>query len=192
MLAKVDEVFIEIGAGTKKGIDNWLTIDISSTADIKCDVREGLPFENASVSMIYSEHFLEHLTYKEMQNFFKESLRVLKSGGMFSVCVPNARLWIEAYIKMNADEKIINPKIVNPVSGYLPAFNNTTAIDMINYIAYMDGNHKYMFDQENLIEVLKINGFIDVVKREFDPKLDWELRKNSSIYALGYKERQYK
>jgi hypothetical protein len=88
----------------------------------------------------------------------------------------------------NQSHRIENPKEVFPVSGYLPAFNNTSAIDMINYIAYMDGHHKYMFDQENIIIILKKNNFINVSKRNFNDELDWNLRKDSSIYAVGYKE----
>jgi len=31
-----------------------------------------------------------------------------------------------------------------------PAWNDTTKIDYVNYTAYMDNDHRYMFDEENL------------------------------------------
>lgn len=183
-----DEIFLEIGSGNKKVSKNWITIDLSKNANVQFDVRIGLPFEDESISLIYSEHFLEHLTYKEMCEFLKESLRVLKKRGVFSVCVPNARCWIEYYMNHDPKMKIENPKEIFPCSGYIPAFNFTTIMDMINYIAYMDGRHKYMFDQENLLEVLSKNGFVNVQKRDFDESLDWEARKASSLYAIAYKK----
>jgi hypothetical protein len=35
-------------------------------------------------------------------------------------------------------------------------------MDRLNYIAYMDGHHRYMFDEENLLRVLVQAGFADV------------------------------
>lgn len=173
------EIFLEIGSGDKKGVDNWFTIDMSDHCDIKCDVTEGLPFPDNSISKIYSEHFLEHLTYKEGQIFLIESLRVLKPEGDFLISVPNARLWIEAYLS-NKNENTIR-------CGYEPAFNNTTKIDFINYIAYMDTHHKYMFDEENLLFILMNVGFNEVSLRDFDNNLDLEARRYGSVYAKAKK-----
>ena len=113
-------------------------------------MRNGIPFPKESISKLYSSHFFEHLTYQEGQIFFDECLRVLIPGGVFSICVPNARLYIDSYL--NSD----NPELDrNHFFGYKPAYNNTTRIDYINYVAYMDGQHKYMFDQENLLHILQ-------------------------------------
>ena len=66
-------------------------------------------------------------------------------------------------------------------------FNNTTSIDYINYTAYLDGFHKYMFDEENLIYILKAKGFNNVKLRKYDSKIDLEKRDYESIYAQGVK-----
>ena len=71
--------------------------------------------------------------------------------------------------------------------GWKPAFNETTAIDAINYVAYMDGEHKYMFDQENLLHILQIAGFTDVAARSMDPSIDRPERDYESLYAQGVK-----
>ena len=71
--------------------------------------------------------------------------------------------------------------------GWKPAYNNTTRIDALNYVAYMDGEHKYMFDQENLLHILKAKGFERVEQRTFDPLTDMQERDFESIYAIGYK-----
>lgn len=166
------ELWLELGAG-KKGENGWITVDIENNPDILWDLRLGLPFPNESISKIYSSHFFEHLSYKEGQKFFGECLRVLVPFGTFSICVPNARIYIEAYLKgLSIDDFCI----------YKPAFNYTTKIDYVNYIAYMHGHHKYMFDEENLFYILKSVGFRNVRLRKFDPELDLKERDYESIY----------
>ena len=178
-LNKQQEIYLEIGSGDKKGSNGWMTIDMTRNCDIYWDLRKGIPFPNESVSKIYSSHFFEHLTFKEGQTFLDECLRVLVPGGVFSICVPNARIYIEAYLNSNLE--------TDKFFGYKPAYNNTTKIDYINYTAYMDGHHKYMFDEENLVYILKGKGLKNVRIREFDPHLDRKERDFESIYAVAEK-----
>ena len=174
------EIFLEVGAGDKKGSNGWITIDMTRNCDIFWDLRKGIPFPNESVSKIYSSHFFEHLTFKEGQIFLDECLRVLIPGGTFSICVPNARIYIEAYLNRSELD-------IDKFFGYKPAYNNTTRIDYVNYTAYMDGHHKYMFDEENLVYLLKAKGMKNVRLREFDPLLDLKVRDFESIYAIAEK-----
>lgn len=178
ILKKGEEICLEMGAD-KKGSNGWLTVDLTRNCNIFWDLRRGIPFPNESVSKIYSSHFFEHLTFKEGQILLDECLRVLIFGGTFSICVPNAKIYIEAYLKSELD--------LNRFGNHKPAYNNTTKIDYLNYIAYMDGEHKYMFDEENLLYILKAKGMKNVRIREFDPTLDLEKRHLESIYAIAEK-----
>lgn len=174
------EICIELGAGSKEGKGNWITIDIEKGCDIFWDLRNGFPFPDASISKIYSSHLFEHLTFKEAQKLLTECRRVLIPGGKFLICVPNARIYIEAYFKSE-------PLDQETYFGHKPAFNNTTKIDYINYMAYMDGHHKYMFDEENILKVLLVNGFNNARLREFDSNLDLQERHFESVYAEAVK-----
>ncbi len=180
LLKERSEIWLEVGAGEKKGEGNWVTIDMTDVPDICSDLRNGLPFPDGSVSKIYSSHLFEHLSYKEIQIFLGECKRVLVTDGIFSICVPNARIYIEGYFKPEGLDK-------RRFLGYKEAFNDTTKIDCINYIAYMDGHHKYMFDEENLPHILKAKGFRNVRLRAFDPTLDLQARDYESIYAEAWK-----
>lgn len=180
VLAEGKKICIELGAGDKKGENGWLTIDMTPGCDLFWDLRKGIPFPNESVSKIYSSHFFEHLSFREGQQFLDECRRVLVPGGVFSVCVPNARLYLEAYVKSI-------PLEGGPYFGYKPAYNNTTRIDYVNYTAFMDGHHKYMFDEENLLHILNAKGFKNVRARSFDPELDIHSRDFESIYAEAEK-----
>lgn len=173
-------IFIEVGAGNKRGNNGWITLDMTENCDIYWDLRKGIPFPDGSIDKVYSSHFLEHLTFKEGQAFLKECLRVLVPGGNFSICVPNSRIYIEAYYLNNT----LDP---NLYFGYKPAFNNTTKIDYINHIAYMDGEHRYMFDEENLVCILNKCGYQNIRLRKYDKNIDLESRVLNSIYAEAEK-----
>ena len=180
MLRERSEIFIELGAGNKKGSGNWVTIDVSQGCDLYWDLRRGIPFPSGGIGKIYSSHFFEHLSFEEAQHFLEECKRVLAPSGVFSICVPNARIYIDAYAKGITLE---SPNYF----GYRPAYNHTTRIDYINYLAYMAGEHKYMFDEENLIFILQSKGFRNVRLRGFDSSLDLRERDFESIYAEAEK-----
>jgi predicted SAM-dependent methyltransferase len=170
---------LELGAGAKRGTNGWLTLDLSAGCDLCWDLRNGLPFPDEVIQAVYSSHFLEHLSFKECQELLKECLRVLVPGGSFSVCVPNARLFLEAYVRGEV--------LQDPFLGYKPAHNRTTRIDYANYVAYMDGAHKYMFDEENLLFVLSLAGFERARLRSFDATVDSSTRAYQSICAEANK-----
>ena len=122
----------------------------------------------------------EHLPFKELEKFIAECYRVLKDGGELSVCVPNARIYIDCYLKnkdFKSEEEMFEPAIIKTGSS----------IDQLNYIAYLNGLHHYMFDEENLINTLKLSPFKSVVLRSFDISIDKQKRKKESIYASAFK-----
>ena len=181
VLKRLGEIKLEIGAGEKKGINGWITLDMAKSCDLRWDLRNGIPFPDESVSIIYSSHLFEHLTFSETAILLAECKRVLMKNGRFSICVPNARLYIEAYLKK--DEQFWKSK----PSYWKPAYNKTTGIDLINYIAYMDGQHKYLFDEENVLFILNSNGFRNSRLRGFDPEVDLGERHHESLYAEAEK-----
>ena len=60
-------------------------------------------------------------------------------------------------------------------------------IDLLNYVAYMGGEHACLFDQDSLTHRLNAVGFTDVAAREFDDDIDLPERAFESIYAQGVK-----
>ena len=136
---------------TNKGKDNWINVDLYG-ADINCDLRKGIPIKENTVDKIYTSHMFEHVPFKELKKFINECYRVLKVGGELSVCVPNARFYIDAYLNKETfknESEMFEPAIVKTGSW----------MDQINYIAYLNGLHHYMFDEENLINTLKLSPF---------------------------------
>jgi len=106
--------------------------------------------------------------------------QILKAGGVFSAAVPNAHLYIDAYYGLNDFD-------ASTFCRYKPAYNYNSKIDYLNYMAYMVGHHKYMFDEENLIIILNKIGFQSAALREFNPVLDLKSREYESIYIEARK-----
>ena len=171
---------LELGSGPKQGTDGWITVDMDPACDLYWDLRHGIPFENGSVEMIYSQHLFEHLSFPQIQALLAECVRVLADGGTFSICVPNARLYIDAYLGLTEIPR-------EHFDQWPPAYNNTTAIDALNYVAYMEDEHKYMFDEVNLLHILRSAGLRDATLRPFDPNLDSESRRYGSLHASARK-----
>ncbi len=130
--------------------------------------------------MIYTSHMLEHFNYNDLIIFIKECYRVLKPNGKLLVCVPNSRCYIEAYVNGH--------HFRDPNDLYQPARIDTgSLIDQVNYVAYMSDQHKYMFDEENLVNTLKKVEFSSVLLRSFDGSIDIKDREYGSIYAVAVK-----
>jgi predicted SAM-dependent methyltransferase len=179
VLKKQDRIYLELGSGPKKGNNGWTTIDFSG-ADISHDLRKGIPLPDNSVDRIYTSHVFEHISFNDLISFINECYRVLKREGELSVCVPNAGLYIRSYIagqRFRSVEKCYTPAVVE--TGSL--------IDQVNYIAYMDGQHKYMFDDENLLNILRKAPFSQVYLRDFDIAIDLKSRDFESVYAKAIK-----
>lgn len=171
---------IELGSAQKR-MEGWLTMDLDPNSDLCMDLSKPLPFPDNCVEEIYSSHLLEHFSFPDpMLNLLSECYRVLKPGGVFKIAVPDARIYIESYEK---------PDQFDPAKYclYTPAYHYHSKIDFINYIAYMDGHHRYLFDNENLPIIIANIGFENVKLREFEPGLDLETRKHESIYAEARK-----
>ena len=170
---------LELSAGTPRGMNGWTTIDWNHKCDIRLDLSRPLPFPDNCVSMIYSSHLLEHFSYPSpMTELLAECHRILKPRGIFSIAVPNARIYLNAYFE---------PEKFDYRGNCKPTFRYRSKIDYVNYIAYMEGHHSYMFDEENLLVILADAGFKNVRIRDFDPDLDVESQRHLTIYAEGEK-----
>jgi len=76
----------------------WINVDLNPCADIALDIRQPLPFPDASCSELYSEHTLEHLRYPgEVEIALRDWLRVLIPGGKLSVGVPETAFLLLSY-----------------------------------------------------------------------------------------------
>lgn len=172
---------LELGSPKREGMEDWVASDINGGGDLGLDLTEPMPFPDDSVKRIYSSHVLEHFSYPTpMLDILRECRRILQPGGEISVAVPNARIYLEAYMNPGEFER-------DRYCTYDVGLSYRTRIDYVNFIAYLGGEHKHMFDDENLVAVLAEAGFRDVRLRDYDPALDLSRRRHESVYAAGIK-----
>jgi SAM-dependent methyltransferase len=82
---------LNLGSG-KTLIPGYINIDILEYGqEIKRDITTGLPFSNASITEVYTCHFLEHLKVgPDVMFVMHEIWRVLTSNGKLVARVPHA------------------------------------------------------------------------------------------------------
>jgi predicted SAM-dependent methyltransferase len=87
------------GCFTTQFYHGWINADVIDCTQFAsphgyqfrhCDVRKGIPADTGSVDMIYSSHFLDHLTYQEGMAFLKEARRVIKPDGVMRIVLADA------------------------------------------------------------------------------------------------------
>ncbi|MBT9168893.1 MAG: hypothetical protein DDT19_02243 [Syntrophomonadaceae bacterium] len=188
---KIDPKKIQIGGGTHI-LKDFVNIDIIPPANLICDVREGLPFEDQCSEFIFCEHFLEHIDYPvSVKKFISECYRVLKLNGQLVIGVPDSEMVIKSYYKKDLKfyKKILQTWYSK--RNFLPYLN--TYIDLVNY-HFRDQNddekytpHLWAYDYEKLKSLLKETGFSKVKKWKFDPSIGNPERKFGTLYMVAIK-----
>lgn len=80
---------------------SWENIDFApkSKAIRQADVLKGLPYKDGTFDLVYSSHFVEHISRKDILNFLIECRRILKPGGLIRLVLPNFENIAREYIK---------------------------------------------------------------------------------------------
>jgi len=178
-LARPSKINIGSGAVLKPG---FLNVDLSPEADLCLDLRRSLPFEENCCEMIFSEHCFEHFDYPgPIGKLLVECLRILKPGGRISFSVPETQWPVSDY-----------------AAGYdAPYFRACrergwhrgciTRMEHLNEHFRQGGDHRFAYDEETAVKLLRSLGFVDVRKRDFDPSLDSEHRRIGSLFMEARK-----
>ena len=155
-----NELFVELSPGSRK-LDNWICYGWGQ--EYSLDLRRKMPFDDDSVSRIYSKHVLEHLTPEELERLLKECFRILKNDGIFEAALPNGKWWIAKYIKGVYDSSFSCPS------------------DQLNKEIHEGGQHHIFFDEDNITIYLKDAGFSQVEFRKYVLSIDFQNSNDPSI-----------
>ncbi|HYC93261.1 MAG TPA: methyltransferase domain-containing protein [Thermoanaerobaculia bacterium] len=141
---------VHLGAGGHH-LDGWINVDVlPDGADLLADFVHALPFRSESVDFLHSEDLLEHLDLGVGKELLRECHRVLKPGGVMRLLTPDLRALIQrVYIDRDA--------------RHLAWCNDTLAADgaceALNMHLRMNGEHRFVYDEEQLTRVLRATGF---------------------------------
>jgi len=143
------DIKVHVGCG-QNYFDGWVNLDIdSSMADISHDMRKRLWFFDNSVSIIYSEHFIEHVEIEQAEKIFKEFYRVLKPRGIVRIATPDLDHLIAKYVSEDWRTQYWIRNLRSEIQ---------TRAEMLN-ICFHDWGHKYLYNAEELERRLREVGF---------------------------------
>ena len=121
------------------------------------NIVTGLPEKPGSCDAVYCSHILEHLAYEDFITALKNTLLILKPGGIFRGVVPDLKAAMQHYIN---DFDIIDAP-ANKLMGNTMLGIETRAKTLSSSIKSMYGNskHLWMWDYKSLEYELKKAGF---------------------------------
>jgi predicted SAM-dependent methyltransferase len=142
---------LHVGCGTNR-FDGWINADIDPLADLIIFLQRRLPFPSRYLECIYSEHVLEHVSYRTAVTFFTEARRVLKPGGVIRVAMPDLDDLVDGYVRDWHRFDWVN----------WPQFSFIkTRAEMIN-IAFRWWGHQHLYNREELERALCEAGFSEI------------------------------
>lgn len=145
-----DDKVLEISGGSLPLSRDYLNVDISNEpeVDLVTDLREPIPFADASTDKIVSVATLEHFSVTDVRRLLVEFFRLLKPGGVLEIGVPSL-------------EKIFNQ------------YRQTGCDDVV--LRYLHGGlkdkydvHLFVVDAKRFIQELKAAGFSEAREVEYD------------------------
>ena len=142
---------LHLGAGSHL-LPGWANIDLYGP--IAWDLRKPLPVASKSVRLIYSEHFIEHVTRDEGLRLLKDCRRVLLPEGTIRISTPDLRALLDDYQNGKFDGA--------PEAGWFP----NSPCEMVNDALRLWG-HQFVYDEPELRSLLAEAGFKNVRRVEW-------------------------
>lgn len=103
-------IYLNLGCG-RRYHPGWINIDVAPSGPgvIRYDLSRGIPLSDLSVDVVYHSAVLEHIRHEDAAAFMAECYRVLKSGGIVRVGVPDLEKACRLYLSrmassLNGDE----------------------------------------------------------------------------------------
>lgn len=125
------------------------------------DIVRGLPLEPSSVDAVYASHVLEHLARRDVESALTNTYKLLRSGGIFRLVVPDIEWRAVRYVRDRgegtcsaADAFIESCNIGSKhmPKGFLGRLRAT----------YGHTGHRWMYDFRSMSTLLSQAGFVDV------------------------------
>lgn len=132
------------------------------------NVMKRLPLPDMSCEGVYCSHVLEHLALTDLRRALRETLRVLKPGGVFRLVVPDLEVMARAYVADQSDSAAIT-FVRSTLLG-----KEERSRSALGIIRDWLGNsaHLWMWDYRGLAAELRTVGFSDIRRAQFGDSFD--------------------
>jgi len=175
-LGRLSPARLHLGCGGTL-LAGWINVDlVGQPANIHWDLRHRLPIPDGSVDAVFHEHLLEHLPLPAALPLLRESRRLLRSGGILRVGVPDVERYIRDYVELDGYAATNRP-------------NRPTRLLALGELVY-GYQHRSLWDRSTLCLALQEVGFEHVSVRPFgdsaiEPAPDSPKRAAETLYVEG-------
>jgi ubiquinone/menaquinone biosynthesis C-methylase UbiE len=122
------------------------------------DIVSGLPLPARSCEGVYASHVLEHLALQDLHTALENTRRILKTGGIFRLVVPDLQSCADQYLrKLTAGDAQANEFFLTAVN--LGCRARARGIRAMIYNALNTSQHLWMWDDLSMQSVLREHGF---------------------------------
>ena len=142
---------LHLGCGANL-LPGWANIDLDAADGvIQHDLTAPFPLPPRTVKLIYSEHFIEHITRGQALVLLRECHRVLTPGGVIRLSTPNLKKYLDEYL-----------------AGRITEWSDVdwrpnTPCQMVNEGMRLWG-HQFVYDLDELTLLLEEAGFQDIAQ----------------------------
>ena len=150
------------------------------------DLTRPFPWPDNSIDIVYSSHTLEHMSREKGKAFLHQCHRVLKSGGIIRIVVPDLFAIVRRYL----DGELPAEEFVEALGVLYLDSGSRWKSRLAPFVQYP---HKCMYDTPSLVKCLSNAGFEARGRDSFDSAIldisdiEMESRTNDAVIVEGVK-----
>lgn len=132
------------------------------------DIVRGLPIREESCDGVYCSHVLEHLSLEGFRSALKNTIHILKPGGIFRLVMPDLEDSVQKYIRNPAPDAAIS-FMIECCTGREKSLHSMKDV-LIEILG--SNHHLWLWDYKSLREELRQAGFIGIRRAKSNDSRD--------------------
>jgi len=144
-------------------LPDWLNMDYipEHRRALYLDARRPFFFSDETFDYIFSEHMIEHMSYRQGLNMLAECHRILKRGGKIRISTPDLAFLIKLY---RVDKSSLQREYTAWANRtFVKDASEDNEVFVINNFM-RDWGHVFIYDENTLRTAMSKAGFTDITK----------------------------